>query len=308
MDTTPIASLPERLGLTEEMDRLKRCILEWIEGSDKEIHELLRWQLQASSKFFRPLTIFTCHFSVERGPVPEHVMRSAAALELVHNVSLIIDDILDRSRYRRSKLTLHCRHGMLPALMTAGYITAGAFRHVEQDPYVVRLLGELLQRLGIAECVQWRLRRQALGVEDWREIAGEDTGSMFEICARLGTRDERLGKYGRLLGMVYHGCDDVGDVRGAAALGGGGDADIRDGILTLPIALAIRDPEIALLFREPERGDLSVLAEKAFEALPAAEEYLDSLAAEAESEVLANALYPEVPLELLRHTRSLSRR
>ena len=34
----------------------------------------------------------------------------------------------------------------------------------------------LLKRLGVAECMQWRLRRQPLGVEDWRLIAGEDTG------------------------------------------------------------------------------------------------------------------------------------
>ena len=39
---------------------------------------------------------------------------------------------------------------------------------------------------GAAECLQWRLRRQPLGLEDWRAIAGEDTGSMFEICAALG--------------------------------------------------------------------------------------------------------------------------
>ena len=32
-----------------------------------------------------------------------------------------------------------------------------------------------LKRLGVAECMQWRLRRQPLGVEDWRKIAGEDT-------------------------------------------------------------------------------------------------------------------------------------
>jgi hypothetical protein len=44
------------------------------------------------------------------------------------------------------------------------------------------LLAELMQRLGVAECVQWRLRRQPLTVSDWRGIAGEDTGSMFEVC------------------------------------------------------------------------------------------------------------------------------
>jgi len=117
----------------------------------------------------------------------------------------------------------------------------------------VRLLAELMQRLGVAECAQWRLRRHPLGVEDWRMIAGEDTGSMFEICARLGARDDRLRKFGLLLGLVYHGCDDVGDVRGAVALGGGGEKDVLDGILTLPAASPFAIRKWARFFGRPGR-------------------------------------------------------
>ena len=132
--------------------------------------------------------------------------------------------------------------------MASGYLVADAFDAGAGDPFAVRHLAELLRRLGAAECLQWRLRRQPLGVEDWLRIAGEDTGSMFEICAVLGARSQRLRRYGHHLGVLYHGCDDVGDQRGLEALGGGGEEDIRDGILTLPAALAIRDPEIRELF------------------------------------------------------------
>jgi hypothetical protein len=43
----------------------------------------------------------------------------------------------------------------------------------------------------------------------------------------------------RPLGMLYHGCDDVADVRELPRLGGGGDEDLFDSILALPAALAI---------------------------------------------------------------------
>jgi geranylgeranyl pyrophosphate synthase len=239
--------------------------------------------------------------------IPAHVLRSAAAVELAHNVSLIIDDILDRSRFRRGKLSLHCRFGFLPALMTAGYITAGTHRIVSDDPYSIHHIGELMQRLGVAECLQWRLRRRALGVEDWRRIAGEDTGSMFEICARLGTRDDRLRKFGQLLGILYHGCDDVGDVRGTAALGGGSARDIQDGVLTLPAAIAMRNPKTALLFRKDDSESLEAVAKKLRLALPEAEEYLDKIAAEADAEARKQAKYPETLIGLVRYTRELSR-
>ena len=163
-------------------------------------------------------------------------------------MSLIVDDVLDGSDERRGIATVETRFGRLTALMTSGYLVADAFDVSRDDPFAVRHLAELLRRLGAAECLQWRLRRQPLGVEDWLRIAGEDTGSMFEICAVLGARSQRLRRYGHHLGVLYHGCDDVGDQRGLEALGGGGDEDIRDGILTLPAALAIRDPEVRALF------------------------------------------------------------
>jgi geranylgeranyl pyrophosphate synthase len=304
----PFQDLAERLGLAEELNRLKSSIVGWIETSNPEVVDLLRWQLVSQPKYFRPCTIFSCYRAVSVAPVSGEVMTAAAALELFHNVSLIIDDILDRSRFRRQRLTLHCRFGSLPALMASGYITAGGFAMVARDPYSLRLLASLLQRLGVAECLQWRLRRQPLGVADWRGIAAEDTGSMFETCACLGTRDDRLRKFGLLLGMLYHGCDDVADARGLTALGGGGDADVRDGILTLPAAIAIQDPEVAILFRAANPKATALLMQKINSAIPEAERLLDELAQGAEREAVRNADDPAPLFDLIHHTRALSRR
>jgi geranylgeranyl pyrophosphate synthase len=302
-----VNDLPEHVGVARDIQSLKQFLSNWSESVDSEVRKAVHWQMMGRSKYFRPLTIFACHHAVTDRPVSKRLLHATAALEIFHNVSLIVDDILDRSRERRGKPTLHRRFGFLNALMVSGYITAGGFKLVQGDPYAIDLLGELMQRLGVAECLQWRLRRNPLGVEDWRIIAGEDTGSMFEICARLGTRNDRLRKFGKLLGLLYHGCDDVGDVRGAIALGGGGEEDIRDGILTLPAALAIRDPKVALLFRSSNKSRYKVLTKKLYEVLPEAEDYLDKIAEDAEREVLEHTKEPAGLLALIRHTRALSK-
>ena len=298
--------LPERLGLNSDIEHLRAIIGAWVEECDSEVREIVRRQLAAKAKYFRPVTILACHHAIRGDKSARDLLPSAAALELLHNVSLIIDDILDRSRFRRGALSLHCRYGFLPALMTAGYIHCAAFKMVNDDNYSINSLTELMQRLGVAECLQWRLRRQPLGVEDWRQIAGEDTGVMFETCARLGTRDDRLRRFGYLLGTLYHGCDDVADVRDSAALGGGKKEDVIDGILTLPAAIATRDPETALLFREASLDNSREITRRLKLALPEAEKYLDKLAAEAEAEALAQARHPERLIDLIRHTRALS--
>jgi len=293
-------------GFDKELELLKTFLHEWAAHGDNEVKPLLAWQFLGRSKYFRPVTLFACHVAMSDQPVGAETIRAAAAIEMVHNVSLIVDDILDRSRYRRGVLTLHCRFGLLPALMASGYITADTFQLVEGNTFNTQRIAELFRRLAAAETLQWRLRRQPLGVEDWRVIAGEDTGSMFEAAACLGTGNETLRHFGHLLGMLYHGCDDVGDVKGAVALGGGGEEDLRDGILTLPAAIAIRDPEVALLFRNPTPEGLQVLLEKMEAALPVAERYLDSIAAEAEAEALRVARAPELLIKLVRNTRRLS--
>lgn len=312
------------LGLGREFALLQEQMDAWIGSVNPEMREALEWQFRAGSKYFRPLTIFSSHRAVSGEPVPPSLIRAALVLEMFHNVSLIIDDIVDKSTHRRGRPTLHCRFGELPALMVAGYIVADGFEMIsdetcyEQDPlrdraiirYNLSLFSELLKRLGAAECLQWRLRRQPLGVEDWRRIAGEDTGSMFEVCTCLGGRGETLRQFGHLLGVLYHGCDDVGDVRGAQALGGGGDEDIRDGILTLPAALAIRDPSVAEVFCRPAPNtqDLNVLRQALAARLPEAEQYLDRIADEAKEQAPLFSRTPGYLLSLVDHTRQLSRR
>jgi geranylgeranyl pyrophosphate synthase len=295
------------LSFEREMRALRGEIARWIENADPEIREPLRWQFITGSKYFRPLTVFSCYRAVGYENIPPSIIQSALLVELFHNVSLVIDDIVDHSEYRRNRLTLHSKFGELPALMTAGYIVADGYR-LASDRETIALLSDLYKRLAVAECLQWRLRRQPLGIEDWRKIAAEDTGSMFETAACLGDRSGRLRKFGGVLGLLYHGCDDVGDVRGTIGLGGGGNDDLRDGILTLPAALAIRDPEIARRFCNPQESDLDVLA-KAFQArLPEAEAYLDGIAEDARGEARLFAADPEPLLTLVDHTRQLSRR
>lgn len=300
-------ALIESLGYGEQIDELKRFLHEWVQQSHNEIKTSLTWQFGGNSKFFRPLMMFACHDAVATKTRDKHLLSRVAALEIFHNVSLIIDDILDRSRTRRGKATLHCKFGSLPALMVAGYITAEGFQIVHNDSYAIDRLAELLKRLGVAECLQWRLRRHPLGVEDWRAIAGEDTGSMFEVAACLAIRGETLRRYGHLLGVLYHGCDDVSDVRGSMALGGGGDEDIRDGILTLPVSFAIKDPLFAMQFRSHHFTDIDYVTHKLNAVLPEAEAYLDRIAQEACHEAIKVSRNPEKLLTLVTHTRRLSR-
>jgi hypothetical protein len=110
--------------------------------------------------------------------------------------------------------------------------------------------------------------------------------------------------------VLYHGCDDVGDQRGLEALGGGGEEDIRDGILTLPAALAIRDPQIRELFLvvDDDPARLAILADACRAQLDDAEQVLDRIAGAARTEAAQFAQESAPLLTLVDHVRQLSRR
>lgn len=307
---TVTASIVKDLGFVAEMDRVRSFLKAWIDDVGPDLKPLLEWQFVEGSKYFRPLTIFGCYRAKIGGDIPDSMIRSAAVLEMMHNMTLIVDDILDHSDERRGIPSLHAKFGMLPALMASGFIVADGFHMSAEDSHDIRLFADLVKRLGVAECMQWRLRRKPLGVADWEEIAGEDTGSMFETCACLATRDESLRKFGRLIGMVYHGCDDVGDVKGLEGLGGGGEEDLRDGILTLPASLAIQDRTICEMFckDEPSPQELEQIKHAMIAQLPAADAHLDKLAKDAKWEAQTQTSDPAVLVELVDYTRELSRR
>jgi geranylgeranyl pyrophosphate synthase len=297
------------LGVDDEIARLRLRLDSWLDSADPELRDALRWALAGHPKHFRPLTVFACRRAVGAG-VDEGTIEAAFVIELMHNMTLVVDDVLDGSPERRGVATLQRRFGTLSALMAAGYLVADAFAACAHDSFAVVHLAELLRRLGAAECLQWRLRRQPLGVADWRHIAGEDTGSMFEVCAVLGAGSQRSRRYGHMLGVLYHGCDDVGDLRGLEALGGGGDEDIADGILTLPAALAIRDPEVRELFLRDDADErrLTRLAGAYLAQLHEAETVLDRVADSARAEARHFAADPSPLLVLVDQVRELSGR
>ncbi len=294
------------LGFEQEVQALRDFLYEWVQCSDAEIRPFLEWQFGEGSKYFRPLTTFAVYMAKYGTRPTRECIIAAAVVEMMHNMSLVVDDILDESEFRRSKRTLHAQFGPLPGLMTSGIIVADAFDIARNNPYLVASLAELVRRLGVAECRQWRTRRRPANIKDWYQIAGEDTGTMFEICACVALGNEEMRRFGRLLGTLYHGCDDVSDVLGSAALGGGGVEDMRDGILTLPMSIAIQNPATLAAFVRGAPQDLTLLSNAVRMVLPAATAELDRIASEARAEAARICPYTQGLNALIDHTRGLA--
>src|SRR5215217_7996804 len=63
-------SVIARLGFESEMAQLRERIARWVADCSEELREALEWQFLTGSKYFRPLTIFSCYRAVHAGPIP----------------------------------------------------------------------------------------------------------------------------------------------------------------------------------------------------------------------------------------------
>lgn len=207
--------------------------------------------LAAGGKRLRPLLVFCCGPRDET-PGPD-LVRAAAAVELVHMATLVHDDLLDGATMRRGRATVASARGPEAAVQVGDFLFARAFAELAATgvPEAVRTLAATAVDLSLGELAQERAAFDLALTEDaYLERCTRKTASLFAAACRLGAllggagpeAQERLATFGTAVGLAFQIFDDILDVAGApAATGKRRGADLRDGTVTLPVILALRE-------------------------------------------------------------------
>lgn len=230
-------------------------------------------------KLLRPtLVLLACELASGRhGATPgmreqlvQRVVPAAACVELVHNFSLIHDDIEDGDEERRHRPTLWKLWGIPQAINTGDGLFSlarlGLWQIVDAgiSPQVVVRLAALLDRTCLELCegqfldMRYEGRRD-ITVEMYLEMIGRKTAALMacstEMGAQLGAPDDsalagRLARFGRALGLAFQLRDDLLGIWAAKELGKSHAGDLRRKKMTLPIIHAFETatgPDHALL-------------------------------------------------------------
>jgi geranylgeranyl diphosphate synthase type I len=209
----------------------------------------------ASGKRIRPmLTLLSCEAC---GGNWQAALPAAAAVELLHNFSLIHDDIEDRDELRRGRPTLWKVWGEAQAINAGDAMFAFAhlalLRSVERGAPVERVVramrafDETCIRLTIGQHLDlsFESRGDVTADEYMRMIEGKTaalTSAACEIGALIGGADAKTARafaeFGRWLGIAFQLQDDVLGIWGDPALTGKQDSDLANGKKTLPVLYA----------------------------------------------------------------------
>jgi geranylgeranyl diphosphate synthase type I len=212
---------------------------------------------------------------------------AAAALELVHNFSLIHDDIQDRDTERHHRPTVWSIWGEAQAINAGDALLALARLallrlHDEDLPpettlQAARLLDERTLEMVEGQVMDLEFERASdVGLDDYMAMIGQKTGALFDgslaVGALVGGGDpqtaQTFGRAGRLLGMAFQVRDDMLGIWGAETRTGKRPAaDIRRRKKSLPIVYALNSGDHAAVdcinrtyaADDPSEEDVSVV-------------------------------------------------
>jgi len=177
----------------------------------------------------------------------------AVAAEMIHNATLLHDDIIDDGTVRRGRPTPRMIWGNTVSVLSGDMMFIEALRTVEAagDPVTLREMMDAVALLVEGEVIQFDHRdRLDLSLETYERIVECKTASLFRWCACAGGRAgggdaaqvEALGRYGRHVGRAFQVRDDVLDlVADPERFGKDLAADLSGGKLTLPLLYAVED-------------------------------------------------------------------
>ncbi|MFH0904667.1 MAG: polyprenyl synthetase family protein, partial [Methanobacteriota archaeon] len=191
-----------------------------------EMYYAMRHLLDAGGKRLRPSALLLAAEAV--GGKPENVMPAAVAIELVHNFTLIHDDIMDEADLRRGLTTVHKKWGVPKAIIAGDALYSKAFEILSctrSEP--VRLVEslELMSKTCTDICEgQWMdmnlATRKDVKEEEYMRMVEKKTAVLFAASMKIGATlsganndtARALWDFGRMTGIGFQIYDDVIDL------------------------------------------------------------------------------------------------
>ena len=240
----------DNLELQVQLEKVEEIIFDHVKSRENTLTQAGIQLASAGGKRLRPaLVLLASTF----GPKSSGNIRNiAAAVEILHMATLIHDDIIDESRYRRGQPAVHERFGKDVAVYTGDYLFTRSILLLA-DCKSVDHLAKLARALKIvceSEVCQHSERYNVdLSIRQYlRKIKGK-TAALFAISASLGAVESgagqsvvaRLRRFGSYLGMAFQIRDDILDFTGQESeLGKPTSSDMRKGNFTLPVIYALQ--------------------------------------------------------------------
>ncbi|MEK7856598.1 MAG: polyprenyl synthetase family protein, partial [Acidobacteriota bacterium] len=179
------------------VDKSLDSLIPQVDVAPQRLHQAIRWSLFAGGKRFRPALVFAV--GEVFGVSPDKLVRTAAAVEMIHTYSLIHDDLpsMDNDDLRRGRLTCHKKFDEATAILAGDVLETLAFQAVAEDDSLsaemrIRLVTELARSAGTplgmvaGQQLDLEAEGQTVSIDQIEQIHRLKTGALIAACGMAG--------------------------------------------------------------------------------------------------------------------------
>jgi octaprenyl-diphosphate synthase len=244
--SAPPRGLPELLAsIRTHLEAVERRLQDELHSDWPEVDEILQYGYLLGGKRLRPALLILSGQAC--GEINEAHLVLATVVEMIHNATLVHDDVLDDAQQRRHRRSANARWGTHASVLLGDYLFTHAFYLAStlESTEACRLIGRATNAVCEGELQQSRFQgRWDLSEADYLRIIDGKTAELTECACHLGAVTSggdaravrRLSLYGRLLGRAFQIIDDLLDVCGQEQrVGKTLGTDLQGRKATLPI-------------------------------------------------------------------------
>ena len=251
--------------ISSDLERLQKIIKQSLSSNSPLLNKIVDKYLETKGKQIRPIIVVLSakFFGAE---VSDGVLCGAASVELLHNASLIHDDVIDETKQRRGHDTINNTWDNHIAVLVGDFFVSNALACAirTNDFRVISTISELGKELSTGEIDQIDVaKHHSIDEQTYFSIINKKTASLFQSCVKgggysVGASDidiANLSKFVELLGLSFQIKDDIFDYFKDDAIGKPTGNDMREGKVTLPLIYALSHTDA------PRHGEMRRLAD-----------------------------------------------
>ncbi len=258
--------------VASEMEEFEQKFRQSMRSNVLLLDRITRYIVKRKGKQMRPLFVFLSAGTT--GSINESTYRGAALIELLHTATLVHDDVVDDSHFRRGFLSINAIWKNKIAVLVGDFLLSrGLLLSVRNgDHQLLQIVSEAVQDMSEGELLQMeKARKLDITEQIYFDIIKQKTASLITSCCKVGAASakgeeeliERMGRFGQSVGMAFQIKDDLFDY-GQGSIGKPVGIDIREKKMTLPLIHALSQSsnseksEIKRLVKKSERNNSAV--------------------------------------------------
>jgi len=234
--------------IQEDIDSFEKLFRESMRSKVMLLDKIMSYIVKRKGKQIRPMFVFLS--ARLHGQVNPSTYTGASLIELLHTATLVHDDVVDDSNYRRGFFSINALWKNKIAILVGDYLLSrGLLLAIDKEEFrLLKIVSNAVREMSEGELLQIEKARKLDITEDiYYDIIRQKTASLIASCCAVGAASvgmneevvQKMKLFGEYIGMAFQIKDDLFDYETSVMIGKPVGIDIKEKKMTLPLIYAL---------------------------------------------------------------------